>query len=161
MLTSKSRLDLAVQQKQRIEELEAAEKRLSREYEHLQHGVYLCEEFIKTKVSMLTDRINGKFESVRFRLFVEQINGGIKEDCEVMIPADGRMVPYTFANNAARINEGLEIIDALSRHWTTSMPVFVDNAESVTKLHPIDSQLMRLVVSETDKTLRMEAVSKK
>ena len=91
------------------------------------------------------------------RLFQEQINGGLKEDCEVMIPtADGRLVPYTFANNAARINAGLEIIATLSEHWGIKMPVFIDNAESVTHLTESDTQTIRLVVSEADKKLRVE-----
>jgi len=74
-----------------------------------------------------------------------------------MIPTeDGRMVPFTFANNAARINAGLEIIDTLSKHWNLAMPVFVDNAESVTRLIQMDTQVIRLVVSEKDKALRLE-----
>jgi len=108
---------------------------------------------------MLTDKINSKFDTIRFRLFVEQINGGIKEDCEVMVPGDGKMVPYPCANNAARLNAGLEIINALAHHWNKSVPVFVDNAESVTRLQQIDGQLIRLVVSEPDKTLRMEVAA--
>ncbi len=114
------------------------------------------ELFTKTKVRMLTERINGKFKNVRFRLFVEQINGGVKDDCEVMIPTeDGNLVPFTFANNAARINAGLEIINTLSHHWGIEMPVFIDNAESVTKLLQMDTQVIRLVVSEPDKELRL------
>ena len=74
-----------------------------------------------------------------------------------MIPtADGRLVPYTFANNAARINAGLEIIATLSEHWGIKMPVFIDNAESVTHLTESDTQTIRLVVSEADKKLRTE-----
>ena len=88
----------------------------------------------------------------------EQINGGVKEDCEVLIPGEGgRMVPYTFANNAARINAGLEIISVLAEHWNTEMPVFIDNAESVTHLADTWMQTIRLVVSEQDKQLRLEA----
>ncbi len=144
-------------QQARIGELKAQEKTLSAEYEELEAGIYLCDLFTKAKVNALTDRINGKFKSVRFRLFVEQINGGLKEDCEVMIPTDtGRMVPYTFANNAARINAGLEIIDVLSKHWDIAMPVVIDNAESVTRLLPVDTQVIRLVVSEADKVLRLK-----
>ena len=66
------------------------------------------------------------------------------------------MVPYRDANNAARINAGLEIIKVLSTHWGISMPVFVDNAESVTKLADMGGQILRLIVSENDKKLRME-----
>jgi len=157
LMADNSKLALAEQQTIRINALSEDEKRLSQEFETLQRGVYLCEEFIKAKVSMLTGKINSKFASVRFRLFVEQINGGIKEDCEVMVQGDGKMVPYSTANNAARINAGLEIINSLAQHWGISMPVFVDNAESVTQLQDIEGQLIRLVVNESDKTLRMEA----
>ena len=105
---------------------------------------------------MLTERINDQFTSVRFRLFIDQVNGGIKEDCEVMIPADGRMVPFTFANNAARINAGLEIINTLSKHWGIQIPVFIDNCESITHPLKIGSQMIKLYVSEPDKVLRLE-----
>ena len=125
-------------QKNRVAELENSEKQMGAEYESLERGVWLCDEFTKAKVKMLTSRIDGKFKSVRFRLFQEQLNGGVKDDCEVLIPtAAGRMVPYTFANNAARINAGLEIIGALAEHWDMEMPVFIDNAESVTHLTDI------------------------
>lgn len=150
-------LTMAENQNRRIGELEKQEKRLGGEFEELEKGLYLCDLFTKKKVSALTERINGKFKSVRFRLFVEQLNGGLKEDCEVMIPrADGTLVPYTFANNAARINAGLEIINTLAEHWGIRMPVFIDNAESVTHLTSTDTQIVRLVVSEADKKLRLE-----
>lgn len=150
-------LTMAENQRRRIAELEKQEKRLGGEFEELEKGLYLCDLFTKKKVAALTERINGKFKSVRFRLFVEQLNGGLKEDCEVMIPrADGTLVPYTFANNAARINAGLEIINTLAEHWNIRMPVFIDNAESVTHLENTDTQIIRLVVSEADKKLRME-----
>lgn len=148
---------VAETQRRRITDLMDEEKSLSKEYENVERGIFLCEQFTKTKVSLLDDKINGKFKSVRFRLFQEQINGGIKDDCEAMIPGPGgEMVPFSFANNAARINAGLEIISALSLHWGLSLPVFVDNAESVTRLEAIDTQIIRLVVSENDKTLRLE-----
>lgn len=141
----------------RIKELEAREQELARNYEKLEKTLYLCDLFTKEKVSRLTDKINDKFSTVSFKLFNEQINGGIKEDCEVLIPTpDGRMVPYSYANNAARINAGLEIISVLSEYWNKSIPVFIDNAESVTRLIDTNTQTIKLVVSEKDKKLRLE-----
>lgn len=152
----KGQTEQAEAQKRRIQELEAQEKDLSAQYEELEQGIYLCDQFIKAKVRMLTDLINGKFRSVQFRLFVEQVNGGVKDDCEVLVPNDaGTLVPFRDANNAARINAGLEIIEALSEHWGISMPVFVDNAESVTHLLDTTMQTIRLVVSEPDSKLRL------
>lgn len=142
-----SKLDQAKELNKRISELEALDKELLQTFEKVEQGLYLCEVFTKTKVSMLDDKINSKFSQVRFRLFIEQQNGGIKEDCEVMIPsADGKMVPFTFANSAARMNAGLEIIDTLSKHWGLTLPVFIDNAEAVQKLIPMDTQIIQTVV---------------
>lgn len=152
----KGQAEQAQAQGRRIEELEMQEKDLSAQYESQEKGIYLCDQFTKAKVRMLTDRINGKFKSVRFRLFVDQINGGVKDDCEVLVPnGAGTLVPFRDANNAARINAGLEIIEALSEHWDISMPVFVDNAESVTRMIHTNMQTVRLVVSERDSKLRL------
>ncbi len=148
--------DIVRKNNARIEELEQEEVKLSQEYEKIEHGIYLCEMFIKSKVAMLSDKINSRFENVSFRLFVDQVNGGLKEDCEVMVRNEkGVLVPYANVNNAGKINAGLEIIEVLSSYYNVYMPVFVDNAESVTKLKEVSMQVIRLVVSEVDKTLRL------
>lgn len=148
------RFTIAENQSRRVEELKEQERNLGEEFAKLEKGIYLCELFTKKMVSMLDAKINSRFKSVRFRLFIEQVNGGLRDDCEVMIPSeDGTLVPYAFANNAAKINAGLEIISVLSNHWNISLPVFVDNAESVTHLNALDSQVIRLVVDETAHSL--------
>lgn len=144
------------QQRGRIAALEAEEKKLQTEAEEAEYCLHLCEEFVKTKVAMLDEKINARFENVRFRLFETQINGGIKEGCDVMIPSPRGLIPFASANNAAKLNAGLEIIDTLARFYGVAMPVFVDNAESVVTLNPIMPQVIRLVVSSSDETLRME-----
>mgnify|MGYP007042502766 FL=1 len=127
------------------------------EYEKTEQGVYLCEVFVKTKVALLTERINSKFKSVSFQLFREQTNGGVADCCEVLVPGEGgAMVPYSTANKAAVVNAGLEIIATLSHHYGVRLPIVVDNAESVTELLPVDSQVIRLVVSAEDESLRVE-----
>ncbi|WP_205419685.1 hypothetical protein, partial [Klebsiella pneumoniae] len=64
-------------------------------------------------------------------------------------------VPYSSGlNNAAKINVGLDIINTLSEHYGFYAPIFVDNAEAVTKLIDTKSQTISLVVSEKDKQLR-------
>lgn len=137
----------------RITELMAEEKTLAAEFETLESELFLCDLFIRTKVSLLTDRINDKFEIVRFKLFDEQVNGGINECCEITVNG----VPYNGGlNNAARINAGLDICRTLARSYEILAPIFIDNAESVSHLIDMDAQVIRLVVSEPDKVLRVE-----
>jgi capsule polysaccharide export protein KpsE/RkpR len=136
----------------RIKFLAAEEKKLAAEYEKLEGHLFLTEKFIKAKVSMLTDKINSKFEMVNWKLFADQINGGLRECCIATV--DG--VPYDSLNNGARINAGLDIINVLSAHHGKTLPVFIDNAESVADLMPTMAQQIRLIVSPGDKELRIE-----
>ncbi len=147
-------------QRERIAELEAEEKSLGQRFDELEKALYLCEKFSRVKASLLNDKINEKFSTVRFRLFKENItNDGIEEVCDVLVPSEnGAFVPFSDANRAARINAGIEIISVLSEYYGVTLPIFVDNAESVTNIVHTKGQLIRLIVSENDKTLRMETV---
>ncbi|MRG86977.1 hypothetical protein [Salinibacillus xinjiangensis] len=148
-----SKIEQSAQSHKRIAELEKQEEQLAKEYEELEKELYLTEEFIRTKVDLLEEKINSKFKYARFNLFKQNINGGLEEICDTTFEG----VPYDSGlNNAARINVGLDIIDTLSKHYGVQAPIFVDNAESVTKLIDIDSQVISLVVSESDKQLRVE-----
>ncbi len=140
--------------KNRIAELEYQEKCLAEEMEQTDKNIYLAEEFVKTKVAMLESKINSKFKLARFKLFGEQINGGITECCEAMYEG----VPYSDLNSAMRINIGLDIASALSEYYGVTAPIFVDNAESVTRLIDGVGQIVRLVVSREDKALRIEGL---
>ena len=135
---------------ERIADLEAKEKDLAKAYEDQQRIIYLCEEYTKTYVDMVSDKINQVFSLAKFKLFERQINGGIAEACEVTI--DG--VPYGDLNSAAKINAGLDVINSLSEKLDLKVPVFIDNAESVNKLIETDTQLVRLAVSK-DKELKI------
>ena len=64
-------------------------------------------------------------------------------------------IPYISVNNGMKINLGIDIINTLSMAYGVRVPLFVDNAESVTNLETCGSQIIRLVVSENDKELRV------
>ena len=137
---------------QRIEELKAEERRLATEYERLERELYLTEEFIRTKVRMLEDRINSRFRRARFKLFRQLVNGGVEETCETLL--DG--VPWPSINGAGKIQVGLDIIETLGAHSGFRPPIFIDNAESVTDIPSTTAQQIRLIVSKPDKALRVE-----
>lgn len=152
----KSKLSLFEQKEKseaRIAVLEQEERDLAYEFEQIEKELFLIEEFTRSKVNLLEEKINAKFKYATFKLFEEQINGGLKETCETLYGG----VPYSKGlNNAAKINVGLDIIQTLSMHYGVSAPIFIDNSEAVTKLYEINAQLISLVVSEQDKALRIE-----
>jgi len=128
----------------------------------LEGQLYLADEFIKAKVSLLEDKISGKFGGVvRFKMFNQLINGGIEPCCETLVNTNGAWVPYSDTNNAGQINAGLSIINVLSEHYQFSAPIFVDNAEAVTELAGTNAQVISLVVSKQDKKLRVVCESSK
>lgn len=146
---------LSQQLENRISDLEDQERELAAEYEKLEHELYLTEQFIRTKVNLLEEKINSRFKYARFNLFKQNINGGLEEICDTTYLG----VPYASGlNNAAKINVGLDIINTLSEHYGFYAPIFIDNSEAVTKLIDTNAQTISLVVSEADKELRVEIV---
>ncbi len=136
----------------RIVELEKEEKRLAGEVDRMENELYLCEQFIRAKCERLTEHINKQFALTKWRLFETQINGAIAECCEATI--DGR--GYSSAlSNSERIRVGLDICETLGRSYKFHPVVVVDNAESIHDLPPTTAQQIRLIVSATDKKLRV------
>lgn len=60
-------------------------------------------------------------------------------------------------NTARQYNAGLDIIAALSEAMGLHLPVWVDNAESCTKLDSIANQMIRLQVAAEHKKIKVEA----
>lgn len=137
---------------QREEELRQEAQKAAVALEELDRQLYLCDEFTRFKVSYIESSINSKFELARFRLFQEQVNGGLADCCDATY--DG--VPYSSLNNGMRINIGVDVIRTISKHYGLRVPLVVDNAESVVSLLDADTQVIRLVVSGADKELRCE-----
>lgn len=138
----------------RILDLEQEEKVLNEKIAELEGLEILSEDFIRSKVELLEDKVNSNFKYVKFKMFREQINGGLEECCEPCV--DG--VPYsTNLNNAAKINAGIDIINTLCRHYNISAPIFVDNAEGINNMIYTESQIIRLVVSK-DEELKVEVM---
>lgn len=136
----------------RIQELREDAQAAAENLSQLDRLLYLMEEFSRYKASFVENGINDKFRIARFRLFREQANGGVEDRCDVVY--DG--VPYMGLNNGMKINVGIDIINTLSQAYGVTVPLFVDNAESVTKLEKCGCQVVRLVVSENDKELRVQ-----
>ena len=137
---------------ERILELQEEQKRVAQMVANQEKMIFLLEEFIRFKMDAISASINDKFDGICFKLFENQLNGGLKECCECTVNG----VPYSSLNNGHRIVAGLKIIKALQELYGVSAPIFVDNAESVNDFNfpKMDSQLILLSVSD-DKKLRI------
>lgn len=140
---------------ERIAELQTEQKEIGQKVADQEQMLYLLESFIRYKLDKVSDSINSHFKTVNFKLFEMQLNGGMKDCCECTVNG----VPYSTLNSGHRIVAGLDIIRSLSELYGVSVPIFVDNAESLNEFNvpDMDAQLILLSVSE-DKQLKVEAM---
>lgn len=135
----------------RINELLERERTLTNQLSQYEKQEFMIDAFNSIKIKQVEQKINSMFSYVTFKMFNTLINGGVEECCGALING----VPYSDANTGSKINAGLDIINVLSNYYGVSAPCFIDNAESVTGFIPFENQIIKLIVSESDKTLRI------
>lgn len=140
---------------ERISELQTEQKEIGQKVADQEQILYLLEEFIRFKLDKVSESINSHFKTVNFKLFEMQLNGGMKDCCECTVNG----VPYSTLNSGHRIVAGLDIIRSLSKLYGVSVPIFVDNAESLNDFNvpDMDTQLILLSVS-ADKQLKVDTM---
>lgn len=146
-----AKIDLAKDNEKRIQELKDRERELAQMVAETEKIEFLCDQYVITKSNLLEDKLNSKFNLVKFKLFDVQVNGGINETFVTTV--DG--VPFEDLNNAMKINAGLDIINTLTDYYNFKAPIFIDNRESVNEIVDVKSQVINLIVSK-DKRLRVE-----
>lgn len=139
---------------ERIEELRTEQKVLGQKVADQERQVDLLESFSRDKMNLLSTKINEKFKKTKFILFKEQLNGGYTETCE----CEYNGIPYNSLNSGHRIVVGLDIVDALQNMYEVSVPVWLDNAETLndSNLPDMNCQMIRLRVTD-DKKLKVGA----
>lgn len=138
---------------ERIEELQAEQREIAQKIADIEKILYLLDEFIKYKLDKISDSINSMFDGISFKLFDIQLNGGVKEVCEITYNG----VSFASLNYGHKIISGLIVIKALQKLYNAYLPVFVDNSEAINSFNmpQMDCQLIQLRVSD-DKELRIE-----
>lgn len=153
-------MDIAIRLSRRSD-MEAANNRLLElqtdlragkdELSRLEGLEFTITEFTKARVSKVEQKINALFSFVRFKMFDLQVDGNEVETCEATVGG----VPFSDLNDAGKINAGLDIINAICKYQDISAPIFIDNAESINRPIPTESQRIRLIVTkEPELTIR-------
>lgn len=159
MNTQKEAVEKQIRQIERAKDIEPQVEEYQRqltiaasEYENAERAIYLLEQYSMRRAEFVEDSVSDKFSMVKWRLFDMQINEGIKEICEATV---GGIDYSTNLNTGAKINAGLDCINVLSQHYKIEMPIFVDNAESVTSWLDSGRQIIRLVADGNYKKLEV------
>ena len=130
----------------RIEELRAEQLEVAQMVADAEKMLYQLEEFTRAKMEKVSELIDAKFDGINWKLFELQINGGMRECCELTVGG----VPYSSLNNGHRIISGLQIIKTLQKEFDVSVPVFVDNAEAISdgNFPDMECQVVKLIVTD-------------
>lgn len=146
--------DVVNKTKNRLQQIETQQKELSQRKAELERIELMVTEFRKTKIQEVENSVNQMFKYIRFRMFKAQMNGGEEEVCDAIYKG----VPYESLNTAAKVNAGIDIINAICRHRNTTAPIFIDNRESVTDIIPTNSQVISLIVDPGATEIRITKI---
>ena len=133
----------------RIQELELQNKNLSQEIASLEKLEMQIDNFTRAKIGIIENRINSKFALVKWKMFNDQLNGGIEPTCEAIVNG----TPFNDLNTAMKCNAGIDVINALNYHFGIFAPVFIDQRESIVDLIKTECQIINLKVDESKKEL--------
>jgi DNA repair exonuclease SbcCD ATPase subunit len=125
--------------------------------ESLNNSIFVLDtikSFKAKEAELQTEKVQALFETLSIRLFETQKNGEVKNT--FIIEMDGK--PHNMLSLSESIRVGLELREVLSQQSEVIAPVFVDNAESITKFKQPSGQL---IISQVvaGKDLYFEAVS--
>ena len=142
---------------ERIEEMKASLRQYSQALADAESMLYQLQLISQKKNELLSEQVNSHFTRVKFRLFVTQKNGEVKDDCTPMVLcSDGEYRDMTYsANTAAIVAAKLDICAGLQKFYGQNLPIWLDGAECLDeqnrKALNMDNQLILLCVSEDDK----------
>lgn len=134
----------------RVAELKERNKELTDKEMLCKTKVKQLDAYVTAQVKMVTDLVNSKFENgVSFSLFnVLYANSDheISEECVCML--NGKT--YDEMSYGERFIADLEVTKTLQREYKVDLPIFLDNAECVTRDYVASQQLIELFASKNN-----------
>ncbi len=150
--SSLARTDRHKEDKARITELEEEEKTLAQAIADIEKQVADIERYNATVSGMVESAVNGRFKYVEFKLFHQLLNGSLEDCCEATLNG----TPYPDMSCGEKIIVGIDIINVLSEHYDLSVPLFIDNAESLTLPVESTSQTIELYAQRDIQKMTVE-----
>ncbi len=127
-----------------INELEAERNEKQRNLDYLQKMLDLADDFIKTKCMLATNAVNAMFKQTKWKLFSFTQDGAIVEICTPVFNG----TEYKDLSASTKIICGLDIIAGFQSKYNLSLPIFIDEKETVKESLSIDCQHVTLEAVE-------------
>jgi DNA repair exonuclease SbcCD ATPase subunit len=144
-----SELKKSVEQEERREFIKNRIKTLNDERQLLfdkcnviEANLAAIDKYNETKYLLIENAVNSKFGGgVHFKLFREQQNGTVVNDCICMVAG----VPYAqYLNRGGKMKAGVEIIKTLQKHYSIEFPLICDDRESTTEIPVWEGQQVHM-----------------
>lgn len=107
--------------------------------------------FVKEQIDLVNNTVNSKFKNgISWALYNETYKGGeggVEETCICMY----NNTNYASLSNGEKVVANIEVIKTLQNYFGSNVPIFVDNAETVTIPYKTNSQQIRLFAKENEK----------
>jgi len=126
-----------------FQEVQEREKELQEDYKELARKVSAAKEAETNYYKIVEEKANELFSLAKVKLFEKQKNGKINDICEIYHDGDNFS---TNLNRGHRIRVGIDIINRLSSYYGLTLPLILDNSESVTTKVPTVGQRFYLRV---------------
>lgn len=141
-------------QQEKIEELQKELRSNVVEKARIEGLIDKVSEFEREKASIISDRVNGKFDYISVKMTDINKSGDMVDTCVVL---DNKGVTYNVTNTASRMLCGIDIARTFCKFYGVNMPLFIDNGERINKenIPQLECQSVLLCVSE-DKNLNIE-----
>jgi DNA repair exonuclease SbcCD ATPase subunit len=134
-----------------IDGINAEQKDLVQQLSELELKEDIARQYEDRQNEILESRVNEHFKITRWKMFRTVVNNGDPYNEPYCECYDLNGTAYHDGlNQAARLNIGLDVINAMSNVYNTSAPVIIDQSESTLNILPTSGQQLRLQVVDTD-----------
>jgi hypothetical protein len=133
-----------------VVEAQKKQKGIRKERNNAQAILQATKEFHTSKSELMVEKVQSLFERLTVKLFDHKKNGSITPTFE--IEYEGK--PYNKLSTAEKIKAGLELVEALIGQAEMSVPVFIDNAESIITFKQPSAQLITASVKNSNLTIK-------
>lgn len=127
-----------------IAQLEVEKQGLLTKKDDLDHELAHIKSIFTLKSETIEKTINDQLENISVRLFEIKKNGNVKDI--FTITSDG--IDFARMNNAMQISSGIKLLNFAQKQRGVSIPVIVDNSESIINMPRIYSQTIELKVKD-------------
>lgn len=107
------------------------------------------ERYEREKASIISYRVNSKFDYLHVEMTETNKSGNIVDTCKV---TDNMGISASVTNHASKVLIGIDLALALQKFYDVNLPLFIDDADLINSdnMPNMDNQLVKLIVTNED-----------